>query len=52
MQDLEQTVKCLISKYSESNSFIHEELDRTFGKMIDHLTPQRCMSSLINGGAG
>ncbi|ELU00497.1 hypothetical protein CAPTEDRAFT_186424 [Capitella teleta] len=50
--DLELTAKGLVGKYAESNSFIHEELDRTFRNMVDHLTPQRCMCALINGGAG
>ncbi|XP_072424528.1 TOG array regulator of axonemal microtubules protein 1 [Chiloscyllium punctatum] len=49
-QELDNTVKILLHKASESNAFIREDVDKALHAMVINVTPARALSSLINGG--
>ncbi|XP_048393699.1 TOG array regulator of axonemal microtubules protein 1 isoform X3 [Stegostoma tigrinum] len=49
-QELDNTVKILLHKASESNAFIREDVDKALNAMVKNVTPARALSSLINGG--
>ncbi|XP_067847964.1 TOG array regulator of axonemal microtubules protein 1 [Heptranchias perlo] len=49
-QELDNSVKILLHKASESNAFIREDVDKTLNTMVINVTPARALSSLINGG--
>ncbi|XP_041069813.1 TOG array regulator of axonemal microtubules protein 1 isoform X1 [Carcharodon carcharias] len=49
-QELDNTVKILLHKASESNAFIREDVDKALNAMVMNVTPARALSSLINGG--
>ncbi|KAM9148952.1 TOG array regulator of axonemal microtubules protein 1 [Pangshura tecta] len=49
-QELDSTVKVLLHKAGESNTFIREDVDRALKAMVNNVTPARALCSLINGG--
>ncbi|XP_049755169.1 TOG array regulator of axonemal microtubules protein 1 isoform X3 [Elephas maximus indicus] len=49
-QELDTTVKVLLHKAGESNTFIREDVDRALRAMVNNVTPARAVVSLINGG--
>ncbi|XP_066244227.1 TOG array regulator of axonemal microtubules protein 1 isoform X5 [Saccopteryx leptura] len=49
-QDLDTTVKVLLHKAGESNTFIREDVDKALRAMVHSVTPARAVVSLINGG--
>uniref|UniRef100_A0A8C3W711 TOG array regulator of axonemal microtubules protein 1 n=1 Tax=Catagonus wagneri TaxID=51154 RepID=A0A8C3W711_9CETA len=49
-QELDNTVKVLLHKSGESNTFIREDVDKALRAMITSVTPARAVVSLINGG--
>ncbi|XP_077180266.1 TOG array regulator of axonemal microtubules protein 1 [Paroedura picta] len=49
-QDLDSTVKVLLRKAGESNTFIREDVDRALKAMVNNVTPARALASLIHGG--
>ncbi|XP_058019143.1 TOG array regulator of axonemal microtubules protein 1 isoform X5 [Ahaetulla prasina] len=49
-QELDNTVKVLLHKAGESNTFIREDVDKALKAMVNNVTPARALSSLINGG--
>uniref|UniRef100_A0A8C8SJF0 TOG array regulator of axonemal microtubules 1 n=1 Tax=Pelusios castaneus TaxID=367368 RepID=A0A8C8SJF0_9SAUR len=49
-QELENTVKVLLHKAGESNTFIREDVDKALKAMVNNVTPARALCSLINGG--
>ncbi|XP_057579636.1 TOG array regulator of axonemal microtubules protein 1 isoform X3 [Hippopotamus amphibius kiboko] len=49
-QELDNTVKVLLHKSGESNTFIREDVDKALRAMITHVTPARAVVSLIGGG--
>ncbi|KAJ7345351.1 hypothetical protein JRQ81_001301 [Phrynocephalus forsythii] len=49
-QELDSTVKALLHKAGESNTFIREDVDRALKAMGSNVTPARALSALINGG--
>ncbi|XP_020037300.2 TOG array regulator of axonemal microtubules protein 1 isoform X2 [Castor canadensis] len=49
-QDLDTTVKVLLHKAGESNTFIREDVDKALRAMVNNVTPARAVISLINGG--
>ncbi|KAB1277782.1 TOG array regulator of axonemal microtubules protein 1 [Camelus dromedarius] len=49
-QELDNTVKVLLHKAGESNTFIREDVDKALRAMITNVTPARAVVSLINGG--
>ncbi|XP_043930209.1 TOG array regulator of axonemal microtubules protein 1 isoform X2 [Protopterus annectens] len=49
-QDLDATVKVLLHKAGEPNTFIREDVDKALNAMVTNVTPARALSSLINGG--
>ncbi|KFO99655.1 Protein FAM179B, partial [Calypte anna] len=49
-QELDNTVKVLLHKAGESNTFIREEVDKALKAMANNVTPARALCSLINGG--
>uniref|UniRef100_A0A8C2PIY1 TOG array regulator of axonemal microtubules protein 1 n=1 Tax=Capra hircus TaxID=9925 RepID=A0A8C2PIY1_CAPHI len=49
-QELDNTVKVLLQKSGESNTFIREDVDKALRAMITNVTPARAVVSLINGG--
>ncbi|XP_053140411.1 TOG array regulator of axonemal microtubules protein 1 isoform X1 [Hemicordylus capensis] len=49
-QELDNTVKVLLHKTGESNTFIREDVDKALKAMVNNVTPARALSSLINGG--
>nr|XP_033809260.1 TOG array regulator of axonemal microtubules protein 1 isoform X2 [Geotrypetes seraphini] len=49
-QELDNTVKVLLHKASESNTFIREDVDKTLNAMVQNVTPGRTLCALINGG--
>ncbi|TEA28390.1 hypothetical protein DBR06_SOUSAS20310023 [Sousa chinensis] len=49
-QELDNTVKVLLHKSGESNTFIREDVDKALRAMITNVTPARAVVSLINGG--
>ncbi|KAM8808012.1 TOG array regulator of axonemal microtubules protein 1 [Eudromia elegans] len=49
-QELDNTVKVLLHKAGESNTFIREDVDKALKAMVNNVTPARALCSLINGG--
>uniref|UniRef100_A0A8B9FB00 TOG array regulator of axonemal microtubules 1 n=1 Tax=Amazona collaria TaxID=241587 RepID=A0A8B9FB00_9PSIT len=49
-QELDYTVKILLHKAGESNTFIREEIDKALKAMVNNVTPARALCSLIDGG--
>lgn len=49
-QELDTTVKVLLHKAGESNTFIREDVDKALRAMVNNVTPARAAISLINGG--
>ncbi|KAM8948072.1 TOG array regulator of axonemal microtubules protein 1 isoform 2-T2 [Lycaon pictus] len=49
-QELDTTVKVLLHKAGESNTFIREDVDKALRAMVSNVTPARAVISLINGG--
>ncbi|KAM8783079.1 TOG array regulator of axonemal microtubules protein 1 isoform 3-T3 [Rhynchonycteris naso] len=49
-QELDTTVKVLLHKAGESNTFIREDVDKALRAMVHSVTPARAVVSLINGG--
>ncbi|XP_037690845.1 TOG array regulator of axonemal microtubules protein 1 [Choloepus didactylus] len=49
-QELDTTVKVLLHKAGESNTFIREDVDKALRAMVNNVTPARAIVSLINGG--
>ncbi|XP_062061196.1 TOG array regulator of axonemal microtubules protein 1 isoform X5 [Lepus europaeus] len=49
-QELDTTVKVLLHKAGESNTFIREDVDKALRAMVNNVTPARAVISLINGG--
>lgn len=49
-QELDTTVKVLLHKAGESNTFIREDVDKALRAMVSHVTPARAVVALINGG--
>lgn len=49
-QELDATVKVLLQKAGESNTFIREDVDKALRAMVRNVTPARAVVSLINGG--
>nr|XP_032652523.1 TOG array regulator of axonemal microtubules protein 1 [Chelonoidis abingdonii] len=49
-QELDSTVKVLLHKAGESNTFIREDVDKALNAMVNNVTPARALCSLINGG--
>ncbi|KAL2789980.1 TOG array regulator of axonemal microtubules protein 1 isoform 2 [Daubentonia madagascariensis] len=49
-QELDTTVKVLLHKAGESNTFIREDVDKALRAMVNSVTPARAVASLISGG--
>uniref|UniRef100_H9G8D4 TOG array regulator of axonemal microtubules 1 n=1 Tax=Anolis carolinensis TaxID=28377 RepID=H9G8D4_ANOCA len=49
-QELDNTVKVLLHKAGESNTFIREDVDRALKAMVNNATPSRALSALVSGG--
>uniref|UniRef100_A0A8C3HPN6 TOG array regulator of axonemal microtubules 1 n=1 Tax=Chrysemys picta bellii TaxID=8478 RepID=A0A8C3HPN6_CHRPI len=49
-QELDSTIKVLLHKAGESNTFIREDVDKALKAMVNNVTPARALCSLINGG--
>lgn len=49
-QELDATVKVLLHKAGESNTFIREDVDRALRAMVSNVTPARAVVALISGG--
>ncbi|XP_060611108.2 TOG array regulator of axonemal microtubules protein 1 [Anolis sagrei] len=49
-QELDNTVKVLLHKAGESNTFIREDVDRALKAMVNNATPPRALSALVSGG--
>jgi len=51
-QDLDRTVAVLLSKTGDqSNQFMREEAEKALVAMVENVTAQKAVSSLITGGA-
>ncbi|KAM4541446.1 TOG array regulator of axonemal microtubules protein 1 [Fundulus diaphanus] len=49
-QELEGTVKALLQKAGESNTFIRQDVDAALDCMVQHCTPTRGIGALLTGG--
>ncbi|KAM6181245.1 TOG array regulator of axonemal microtubules protein 1 isoform 2-T2 [Erethizon dorsatum] len=49
-QELDTTVKVLLHKAGESNTFIREDVDKALRAMVNNVTPVRAVIALISGG--
>ncbi|XP_047201173.1 TOG array regulator of axonemal microtubules protein 1 isoform X4 [Girardinichthys multiradiatus] len=49
-QELEGTVKALLQKAGESNTFIRQDVDAALDCMVQHCTPTRSIGALLTGG--
>ncbi|XP_049994767.1 TOG array regulator of axonemal microtubules protein 1 isoform X3 [Alexandromys fortis] len=49
-QELDTTVRALLHKAGESNTFIREDVDKALRAMVNNVTPARAVIALINGG--
>ncbi|XP_068608387.1 TOG array regulator of axonemal microtubules protein 1 [Brachionichthys hirsutus] len=49
-QELEATVKVLLQKSTESNTFIKHDVNGALACMVQHCTPTRSISALLSGG--
>ncbi|XP_045306815.1 TOG array regulator of axonemal microtubules protein 1 isoform X5 [Leopardus geoffroyi] len=49
-QELDATVKVLLHKAGESNTFIREDVDKALRAMVSNVTPTRAVVALISGG--
>ncbi|XP_041132072.1 TOG array regulator of axonemal microtubules protein 1-like isoform X2 [Polyodon spathula] len=50
-QELDGTVRVLLHKAGESNTFIREDVDKALGAMVSNVTPARALCALIAGGS-
>ncbi|MGH0188795.1 UNVERIFIED_CONTAM: hypothetical protein FKN15_031204 [Acipenser sinensis] len=50
-QELDGTVRALLHKAGESNTFIREDVDKALGAMVSNVTPARSLCALIAGGS-
>lgn len=50
-QELDGTVRALLHKAGESNTFIREDVDKALGAMVSNVTPARALCALIAGGS-
>ncbi|XP_075714123.1 TOG array regulator of axonemal microtubules protein 1-like [Rhinoderma darwinii] len=48
--DLHQTVRVLLQKAGESNTFIREAADSALSSMVDNVSPGHALTALIEGG--
>ncbi|XP_028306250.1 TOG array regulator of axonemal microtubules protein 1-like isoform X2 [Gouania willdenowi] len=48
--ELEETVKLLLKKAGDSNSFIRQDADAALDSMVQHCTPSHCLHALLAGG--
>ncbi|XP_075719331.1 TOG array regulator of axonemal microtubules protein 1-like [Rhinoderma darwinii] len=48
--DLQQTVRVLLHKAGESNTFIREAVDSALTQMVENVSPGRALTALIEGG--
>lgn len=51
-QELDGTVKALLQKAGECNTFIRQDVDAALGCMVQHCTPTRGINALLSGGLG
>ncbi|XP_028252223.1 TOG array regulator of axonemal microtubules protein 1 isoform X2 [Parambassis ranga] len=51
-QELEGTVKALLHKAGESNTFIRQDVDAALDCMVQHCNPTRSINALLVGGLG
>ncbi|XP_054827608.1 TOG array regulator of axonemal microtubules protein 1 [Eublepharis macularius] len=49
-QELDATVRVLLHKAGESNTFIREDVDKALKAMVNNVTPARALASLVSGG--
>lgn len=49
-QELEGTVKALLHKAGESNTFMRQDVDAALDSMVQHCTPTRSIAALLTGG--
>ncbi|XP_010630924.1 TOG array regulator of axonemal microtubules protein 1 isoform X2 [Fukomys damarensis] len=49
-QELDTTVKVLLHKAGESNTFIREDVDKALRAMVNNVSPARAVIALISGG--
>uniref|UniRef100_A0A3Q2PS01 TOG domain-containing protein n=1 Tax=Fundulus heteroclitus TaxID=8078 RepID=A0A3Q2PS01_FUNHE len=49
-QELEGTVKALLQKAGESNTFIRQDVDAALDCMVQHCNPTRSIGALLTGG--
>uniref|UniRef100_A0A8C4XF58 TOG array regulator of axonemal microtubules 1 n=1 Tax=Erpetoichthys calabaricus TaxID=27687 RepID=A0A8C4XF58_ERPCA len=49
-QELDNSVKVLLHKAGESNTFIREDVDKTLDTMVNSVTLARALSALVTGG--
>lgn len=50
-QDVDLLVRTLLHKGSESNAFIRENVEKALGEMGKNISPAKCLTALISGGA-
>ncbi|KAK6481507.1 TOG array regulator of axonemal microtubules protein 1-like isoform X1 [Huso huso] len=50
-QELDGTIRALLHKAGESNTFIREDVDKALGAMVSNVTPARALCALIAGGS-
>lgn len=50
VQDVEAITKILLHKTGESNSFIREAAEKALDAMVENVTPQKALLSLVMGG--
>ncbi|XP_075720211.1 TOG array regulator of axonemal microtubules protein 1-like [Rhinoderma darwinii] len=48
--DLQQTVRVLLHKAGESNTFIRQAVDSALTSMVENVSPGRALTALIEGG--
>lgn len=48
--ELDSTVRVLLHKAGESNTFIREDVDKALKAMVNNVTPARALLALVNGG--
>ncbi|XP_033112244.1 TOG array regulator of axonemal microtubules protein 1-like, partial [Anneissia japonica] len=50
-KDLDKICKILLPKNAEANGFIRDATDKTMQNMVDNVTLQKALSSVLNGGS-
>ncbi|KAM8920816.1 TOG array regulator of axonemal microtubules protein 1 [Pelodytes ibericus] len=48
--ELDNSVRVLLHKSGEPNTFIREDIDKTLDAMVQNVTPVRALIALLNGG--